>query len=272
MTECFLEGAMILPVLVTSLFFVAIDGHDILEKAHDAGFFYRAVSFVRVDECKGQELCFESGGNRFVIKRNDSLEITAQIKEGKLEINIVPDSTYISYFLYIEHKAGVHKIQMTNRNVVIDKGVANIMRLQIIGTGPNGPVTVFSKTLRKNETPSKFSGSFDESLKKLRQRYSLSLLKNDSELAEPAGKVLERVNKSGLVHYSAESGGPGHTGIRKKVIGENLFYAKTVEKAWEMMVNSPSHLYNLINPSYKSYYFAVTEENDFISGVVLFSD
>jgi hypothetical protein len=263
---------MLFSVLAGFFMLSAIDGDAILQKAHDSGFFYRSVSFIKVDDCGKKDLCFKSKGGEYLIKRKDNVTISAEIKEGKLEIDIIPDNTYISYYLYIEHKAGVHKIQMKTRKLVIDSGVSNIIRLQVVGTGTNGPIPIFTKTFRKTETPITFSGDFDSSLKKLRQRYSMPFLENDPELGEPAKKVLERVGKSGIVHYSSQSGGLIHTGIRKSIVGENLFHAKTIEKGWEMMVKSPSHLFNLISPSYRSYYLAATEEEGFVSGVVLFSN
>ncbi len=250
----------------------AIDSDAVFDKAHNAGFFYRRVSFTEVDTCEGHELCFEANGVSYSLKRKDKVEISSDIKDGKLKINIVPDNAYISYYLYIEHRTGVHRIQMTKRNIVIDKGVANIIRIQVVGEGAKGPVILYTRQFKEPETKIGYVKNFDESLKRLRQRYSRPLLKKDVSLKKSAEKALKRLQKEGLVHYSSKSGGLRHTGIRKSVIGENLFHAGTIEKGWEMMIKSPSHLYNLINPSYASYYIIAVKDKDFFSGAIVFSN
>jgi len=39
-----------------------------------------------------------------------------------------------------------------------------------------------------------------------------------------------------------------------------------------MLVNSPSHLYNLINPHFKKYFVLFTKNDEETAGVILFSE
>jgi len=39
-----------------------------------------------------------------------------------------------------------------------------------------------------------------------------------------------------------------------------------------MLVSSPSHLYNLINPQFRHYFYAIEKEKDEILGAVIFSE
>lgn len=248
-----------------------LDQNAILAKAATEGFFYRYTDISEVEKCPRGGLCIKHLGKNYLIKRKDGFSVEHSISKTAIEVEISPENTYISYFLYIWHKAGVHKIQMNKKKIVIDQGVANIFKLQIAGTAPEGPRVIWEKPL-KEAIAVKFSNNFEESLAKLRAAYFVKPLSISNDLEDAAEKSLLRLQKEGLIHYSAKTGSIRHTGIDKKVLGENMFAALSPQKAWEMLVNSPSHLYNMINPQFKSYYIAYSESEGFIQGVILFSD
>lgn len=253
------------------LFSTLLDQNSILDEAAKKGFFYRFADIAAVEKCPEKEFCIDHLDKKYLIKRKDSFSVTETVSKNSIEIEITPENRYISYFLYIQHKAGIHKIQMNKKKIVIDQGVPNILKLQIVGTAPEGPKVIWQKPMKETSV-FKFSNNFDESLKKLRSAYFVKPLSVSDDLEPAAIKALERLQSEGLIHYSAKTGGVRHTGIDKKVLGENLFVAENIEKAWEMLTKSPSHLYNMINPQFKSYFVTFTKTDDSLIGVIIFSD
>jgi len=253
------------------LFSTLLDQNSILDAAAEKGFFYRFTDVSAVEKCPEKEFCIDHLDKKYLIKRKDSFSVAETVSKNSIEIEITPENRYISYFLYIQHKAGVHKIQMNKKKIIIDQGVPNILKLQIVGTAPEGPKVIWQKPL-KEAPPFKFSNNFDESLKKLRASYFVKPLSVSNDLEPAAIKALERLQIEGLIHYSAKTGSVRHTGIDKKVLGENLFVSTDIEKAWEMLVKSPSHLYNMINPQFQSYFTAFRTNGNSTAGVVIFSD
>ncbi|HQO91688.1 MAG TPA: hypothetical protein PLX56_05080 [bacterium] len=262
---------MIFTIQFFLLFPALLDQNSILEKASEKGFFYRNADIYEVEKCSETETCVEHSGKNYVIKKKDRFEVSASVSQKAIEIEITPDNSYISYFIYIQHKAGVHRIQMNKKKLVIDQGVANIIKLQIVGTASTGPKVIWEKPLKKT-VPVPFSRSFDESVHNIRKTYFQKPLVISEELKPAAEESLKRLKNEGLVHYSSKTGSVRHTGIDKKVLGENLFIAESEEKAWKMLVNSPSHLYNLINPHFKKYFVLFTKNDEETAGVILFSE
>lgn len=253
------------------LFSALLDQNSILEKAAEKGFFYRNVVISEVEKCSGPETCVKYSGKNYVIKKKDRFEISHTVSQKSIEIDLTPDNSYISYFIYIHHKAGVHRIQMNKKKLIIDQGVANIIKLQIVGTASTGPKVIWEKPLKK--TPHiPFVKSFDESVNNIRKTYFQKPLMISEELKPAAEESLKRLKNEGLIHYSSKTGSIRHTGIDKKVLGENLFTAESEEKAWEMLLKSPSHLYNIINPQFKKYFVLFTKNDAETTGVMLFSE
>jgi len=57
-------------------------------------------------------------------------------------------------------------------------------------------------------------------------------------------------------------------------MGENLFIAESEEQAWQMMMQSPSHLYNFVYPHFKKILIRTKPVGDGnkIRGSVIFGD
>lgn len=262
-----MSGAIIALGIMISL----IDSDAVLDKAAENGFFYRNVEISAVEKCSAPDTCVKIDSKTYSVRKKDSVRVAITAEKGKLTLDITPEEAFISYFLYIEHRSGVTRIQMKSRNIVIDQGVANIYRIQLSATAPQGPVVLWGKTLK--EPPDRpFRESFAGSIDMLRKMYSLKPFTSDETLKDAAEMSLERVMKEGLVHYSAKTGGIRHTGVAKKVLGENLYRTESEEKAWSMMVKSPSHLYNLINPQFSKYFHLRKEKNGILNGVLVFSE
>ena len=255
--------------LIFSLF-MFVDEFSILEKACQKGFCYRETEISVVKTCPKGLTCVKHDKKLYLVKKKNEFSVKAETGK-KIVLEIVPDNAYVSYTLFVEHIAGVYPIKLKSRKIEIDKGVSNIVSLQIVGSGVKGPVVLWQKTLKKI-SKKQFKKDFATSLKNLRLSYSQRPLESDISLKEFAEKSMEKVKKEGLVHYSNTSGSLRHSGIRKKNIGENLFSAKDLETAWNMMVSSPSHLYNMLHPGFRKYLISFSKEKDLIRGAVIFSN
>lgn len=255
------------------LFLSLLEKDSILEKAENAGFFYKNVEISETSECGEDKnlLCVEHNGKKYVIKRHGSFTADTKITDKSVYLSINPDNEYISYFLYIQTEKAVHKVQITKKELVLEENSGNIVRLQIVGTGTGGPEILWSRKFKETKVP-EFSENFDNSLKSLRKKLKLKPMVSDRSLSDAAVFSLEKVKNEGLKHYSSQKGGVRHTGIHKKILGENLFTAKSEEEAWKMLVSSPSHLYNLINPQFRHYFYAVEKKNDEVFGAIIFSE
>ena len=256
-----------------ALFSYLFEKDSILEKAENDGFFYKNAEISEVVECKADKnsLCVNHNSKNYLIKKSGNLEIKAETVKDSVRLTVSPDPAYISYFLYIQSGCVVHKIKLTKREIVLEEKAANITRIQIIGTGVGGPEILWSRKFKEENLPP-FSENFDNSLKSLRKSCKKPAISIDKGLEEAAEKSLAKIQNEGLKHYSSKEGGIRHTGIHKKILGENLFAAKSEAEAWKMLVSSPSHLYNLINPQFRHYFYAIKKEKDEVSGAVVFSE
>lgn len=251
--------------------FMLIDEFSILQKACEKGFCYREAYVSVVNDCKKGSICVKHDNKLYLVKRKNGFTINSDVSDKKVTLEITPDNAYVSYSLFVEHKAGVYLIKLKNKKIVIDKGVAAIISLQVVGSAVKGPTVLWQKTLGKT-SKKEFKKDFDSSLRELRLSYSLRPLEADEGLKKFAEKTFEKIKTEGLVHYSNTSGSLRHSGIKRENIGENLFMAKSLKTAWEMMVSSPSHLYNFLNPSFGRYLLYFKKENDAFSGAVIFSN
>ena len=255
------------------LFSYLFEKDSILEQAESAGFFYKNTEITETSECSGSQngVCVRFDGKKYYLKKRGVFTAEAKISDKSVSLSVNPDNEYISYFLYVQTENAVHKIQITKKELVLEENTGNIVRLQIVGTGTGGPEILWSRKLKDTKMP-EFSKNFDNSLKSLRKNLKLKPMVSDSSLSEAAVSALEKVQNEGLKHYSSKDGGIRHSGVRKKILGENLFAAKNEEEAWKMLVSSPSHLYNLINPQFRHYFYAVRKEKDEVLGAIIFSE
>ena len=256
-----------------ALFSYLFEKDSILEKAENDGFFYKNAEISEVTECKADKnsLCVKHNGKNHLVKKSGNLEIEAKIVNDSIHLTLSPDQAYISYFLYIQTSCNVHKVQITKHEIVLEEKAANITRLQITGTGVGGPEILWSRKFKEEKLPS-FSVNFNNSLKSLRKSCKKPVISIDRKLEEAAEKSLAKVQNEGLKHYSSKDGGIRHTGIHKKILGENLFAAKSEAEAWKMLVSSPSHLYNLINPQFRHYFYAIKKAKEEVTGAIVFSE
>ena len=255
------------------LFSYLFEKDSILEKAENVGFFYKNAEISEFSDCKVNEntLCIEHNGIKYSVKRRGTFSAETKISDKSVHITINPDNDYISYFLYIQIEKTVHKVKITKKELVLEENAGNIVRLQITGTGSGGPEILWSRKF-KDAKLIEFSKDFDNSLNLLRKYFKVKPIAKDLSLHETALLSLEKVKKEGLKHYSSKEGSVRHSGVRKKILGENLFAAKNEAEAWKMLVSSPSHLYNLINPQFGHYFYAIEKGKDEISGAIIFSE
>ena len=256
-----------------ALFSYLFEKDSILEKAENDGFFYKNAEISEVSACKPEKnaVCISHNGRNYLVKKSGNLEIEAKTVNDSVHLTVSPDPAYISYFLYIQSGCDVHKVQITKRDIVLEEKAENITRLQITGTGVGGPEILWSRKFKEEKLPP-FSENFDKSLKSLRKACKKPAISIDKALEEAAGKSLAKIQNEGLKHYSSKEGGIRHTGVKKKILGENLFAAKNEAEAWKMFVSSPSHLYNLINPQFRHYFYTIKKEKDEVTGAIVFSE
>ncbi|MBQ4439505.1 hypothetical protein II898_11610 [bacterium] len=256
-----------------ALFSYLFESYSILEKAENDGFFYKNAEISEVSVCKPEKnaVCVQYNGKTYLAKKSGNLEIEAKTVNDSIQLTVSPDPAYISYFLYIQTGCAVHKVQITKREIVLEEKAANITRLQITGTGVGGPEILWSRKFKEEKLPP-FSENFDKSLDLLRKSCKKPVISIDKALEEAATKSLAKIQNEGLKHYSSKDGGIRHTGVKKKILGENLFAAKTEAEAWKMLLSSPSHLYNLINPQFRHYFYTIKKEKDEVTGAIVFSE
>ena len=256
-----------------ALFSYLFESYSILEKAENDGFFYKNAEISEVSVCKPEKnaVCISHNGRNYLVKKSGSFAAESKTVKDAVRLSITPDPAYISYFLYIQTDCVVHKIKLTKREIVLEEKAANITRIQITGTGVGGPEILWSRKFKEEKRPL-FSANFDNSLNLLRKQCEKPKVSVDKGLKEAAGKSLAKIQNEGLKHYSSKDGGIRHTGVHKKILGENLFAAKSEAEAWKMLVSSPSHLYNLINPQFRHYFYAIKKEKDEVTGAVVFSE
>jgi uncharacterized protein YkwD len=112
---------------------------------------------------------------------------------------------------------------------------------------------------------------FITSINALRLKYRLRPLAIDIKLALAADNALSRIKNGKLYHYTAQQGSLRHTQIQKGKMGENLYSAQSLPEAWMMLQKSPSHLYNILNSQYISFFHKEEISKKFHIGALIFS-
>lgn len=253
------------------LLFGIIPEFDIFQQAHKEGFYYRNVEIATQEIClPAQEHCTTLNGTHYLLKRKNSFSATITQRNTITEIKISPDEAYTAYVLFVRKTTGIVKIPFTKKTIMLDQN-RDIISLQILGTGIHGPEVLFQRDFKKQESHT-FRGSLLESINLLRAQHGAHQLDTAASYKQAAKSALHRIEKHGLVHYTSSGGSIRHTGIQAGTLGENLFIAPSEKNAWEMLINSPSHLYNILNPAYMHIFIEQQKINDMIYGVIIFGN
>lgn len=255
--------------MISFLFLFTISEYDLLQYA-SAGL-YRNVAIETVAECPEKATCVIAEGSTYLLKRLDATVVTLEKSTDGFALTIAPDKNFTNYRLFIREGLTVRRIEVTQKRVtVLDKG--SVTALQLVGVGARGPVVIWQKDIRA-ATAEPFTGDISDSMNGLRKKAGLPPLAVDKTLAPFAAETIARVKKGDLSHYSGSTGSIRHSGVRAKELGENLFSATSIERAWYMMLNSPSHLYNILSPSFRRCFVGtLPAEGGLIPGIVIFAD
>ncbi|HSA33248.1 MAG TPA: hypothetical protein P5077_05930 [bacterium] len=257
--------------MLSFLFLLTLSEYDLLQKAADTGFLYRNVAVETVEKCPAKATCVIAEGATYLFKRLDTTVVTLEKNADGFALTITPDKNFTNYRLFIREGLSVRRVEVTQKRVtVLDKG--SVTALQLVGVGAQGPVALWQKDIRP-AAAEPFAGDLLGSMNALRKKADLPPLTVDKTLAPFAAETLARVKKGDLSHYSGSTGSIRHSGVRAKELGENLFVATTLERAWHMMLNSPSHLYNILSPSFRRCFVGtLPAEGGLIPGIVIFAD
>ncbi len=243
---------------------------DIMECLVSKGFFYRNVSVEKINSCPEASFCVENNGNSYLIKQRDSTKIDIVEKKRKIEISVEPDSKYVAYYIYVQRRWKVKRSRIRKKNLVLLNN-GEINTIQISGVGVNGPEILYQKAI-KNFSEIPFYGSIIKSLTHLRKKAGIPILKEDASLSEAVQHARVRMKDKGPVHITSKNGNIRHSGLNRKAVGENLFVAVSEKRAWELLQNSPAHLYNMLNPVFRNVFISIEERDGMKYGVILFSD
>ncbi len=253
------------------LLYHAISEYDLLERAANAGFFYRQVSIEQVTACPRGEFCLSADGVLYHFRRLERSTVHCAAVPGEYTVTVAPDRSLSAYRLYVRDSETVRRIEMTTRTVTVrDRGT--ILSLQIVAVGAAGPVVIWQKDLRP-VPPFEWRGDLLSSINAVRERTGAPLLVADETLRPMARKALERIRGGTAVHYGGREGSVTHSGLRADSVGENLFIAITPERAWHLMTSSPAHLFNILDPSFRRCWIeqTVSSPGDVVHGAVLFA-
>lgn len=243
---------------------------NIVECAEKKGFFYRNVSVEKAESCEESSFCIEKNGDLYLIKQKDSTIVDIVEKKRKIEISLEPDSKYVAYYLYVRRGLKIKRSRMKKKNLTLLHN-GEINTIQISGVGLNGPEVIYQKTIKKPSSLP-FYGDIMNSLAYLRKKAGIPPLKKDKSLAKAAQHARVRMKNKGPVHITSKKGNIRHSGLNRKVLGENLFVAASEKRAWHLLQNSPSHLYNMLNPVFRNVFISTEERSGMKYGVMLFSD
>ncbi|HNT26696.1 MAG TPA: hypothetical protein PKH10_00830 [bacterium] len=258
-------------MMLLALMLLTISEYDLLQKAAADGFLYRNVAVETVEKCPAKATCITAEGSTYLLKRLDTTAVTLEKSADGFALTIAPDKNFTNYRLFIREESTVRRIEVTQKRVtVLDKG--SVTALQLVGVGAQGPVVIWQKDVRATAIEP-FTGDLLGSMNVLRKKAGLPPLTIDKTLAPFAAETIARVKKGDLSHYSGSTGSIRHSGVRAKELGENLFSATTLERAWLMMLASPSHLFNILSPSFRRCFVGtLPAESGLIPGIVIFAD
>ncbi|MCK5808075.1 hypothetical protein KAH37_03705 [bacterium] len=184
---------------------------------------------------------------------------------------ITPHPKYIAYTIFIHTKKGILKKELHSRKSLFKGAGKQLIDAQLIGEGVHGPEILFYRSFSKQYKPLPWKGDFKKSMNVLRLSYRVRPLSEEKRLEPVANNALARIKKGNLYHYTAKEGSLRHTTVQKGKMGENLYRARTLAEAWELLQKSPSHLYNILNPQYISFFNREYLSEGFHIGVLIFS-
>lgn len=190
---------------------------------------------------------------------------------GNVTVLITPQPEFVAYTVFIHTKSGIVKKELRSRRSVFRGLGKHLIDAQIIGEGVHGPEVLFTRNFSKQHTLMPWKKDFITSINALRLKYRLRPLDLNRYLAPVAQNALARIKKGKLYHYTAQQGSIRHTQIQKGKMGENLYSAKSLPEAWMMLQKSPSHLYNILNSQYISFFHTEEISKEFHIGVLIFS-
>lgn len=231
---------------------------SIPQQAVDAGFFYRNSSCSVEKSCKKAHFSHKTKDGFLCCKRHDKTEVSVVFDKDDAVLNITPDPLYSSYYLYVQREAFVTKARLTKREVRISGGRGASV-LQLVGVGAKGPIVLYQRNFKP------FSAPFKNNLLQ-----SINLLRRKNRLQPFSLFSMEKHEIRGLHHYDGDRGSLRHQGMRSQNVGENLFRARSFERAFHLLVSSPSHLYNLMNPRFTKVAISTEKRDGLIHGVMLF--
>ncbi len=257
--------------MLISLLLFTLTEYDLLQKATAEGFLYRNVAIETTEKCPDKDFCAIVDGARYHFKRLDATAVTLEKSADGFTLTISPDKNFTNYRLFIREGLTARRIEATQKRIaVIDKGA--LTALQLVGVGARGPVVIWQKDIRPAAVEP-FTGDLLGSMNALRKKAGLPPLALDKALAPAADNAMKRMKNGELAHYSGDEGSVKHAGVRAGSLGENLFTATGVEKAWLMMTASPSHLFNIVSPAFRRCWVENKNAADgSVTGVVIFAD
>ncbi len=253
------------------LLYGALSEYDLLEKASRAGFFYRQVAIEEVAACPRDGFCLPVDGVTYHFRRLERSEVRFATVSGGYSVTVAPDPAFSAYRLFVRDTGTVRRIEMTTRTATV-RDPGTIISLQLVAVGAAGPVVVWQKDVRSAPFP-EWKGDLISSMNALRKKAGAPPLSPDESLRPAARKALERVRGGVAVHYDGREGSIAHGGLRASSLGENLFIAATIERAWHMMVSSPTHLFNILDPSFRRCWVEqnASSEDGMVRGALLFA-
>ncbi len=257
--------------MLISLLLLTLTEYDLLQKAAAKGFLYRNVAIETTEKCPDKEFCATVDGTRYHFKRLDTTAVTIEKSADGFALTITPDKNFTNYRLFIREGLTVRRIETTQKRIaVIDKGA--LTALQLVGVGARGPVVIWQKDIRPAAVEP-FTGDLLGSMNALRKKAGLPPLTLDQALAPALRNAAARMKSGEMAHYSGSEGSVRHSGVRAGSLGENLFTATSLEKAWLMMTASPSHLYNIVEPAFRRCLIeTLPAANGTTPGIILFAD
>ncbi len=253
------------------LLYGVLSEYDLLEKASREGFFYRQVAIEDVAACPRDGFCLTVEGVTYHFRRLERSDVRFGAVSGGYTITLTPDPAFSAYRLFVRDADTVRRIEMTTRTATV-RDPGTIVSLQIVAVGAAGPVVVWQKEVRSAPFP-EWKGDFISSVNAIRKKAGAPPLSADESLRPAARKALERIRGGVVVHYDGREGSIMHSGLRVAPIGENLFIAATVERAWLMMISSPTHLFNILDPSFRRCWVEqdVPSAGGMVRGAMLFA-
>jgi len=254
------------------LFFLLIPNERlILDEAAANGFYYRNVSIKEGIECTAPDFCLKSGSKLYLITKNDTFSVETKREKEHIRLTVKPDKNYMAYYLYMQRGFLVEKKKITAREITIEKSLS-LDAFQITGITSNGPSILYMQRINSTKTPL-FTGDFLSSINQLRKDIGIKPLKADKTLKKAADDSIKRILHKKLVHIAADGRSVRESIYGRAFVGENLFAAKSMENGWKMLIESPSHLYNIVHTDFKNMWFEKSyDENDLLNGVIVFSD